>query len=77
MQIAAEVRRVLHKQPDKVHSEHFKIVFTREKKQPKKKITKEDAARIAKAKVFAFFPGIINKAKETAKKVIHGAGNRN
>jgi hypothetical protein len=54
MQIAMEVKRVLHRNPGNVKLEHFKIPFVpaHEGKKPKRKATqeeREEATRIAKA----------------------------
>lgn len=48
MQIAAEVRRVLAKNPSKIKNDHLKIKFV--KVEPKKKLTKEEATKAAKAR---------------------------
>lgn len=64
MQIAMEVRRVLHKEPKKVTLELFKIPFkwtAGEVASARKALTKEEAAAWAKAKWFGML-GTTGKA---------------
>lgn len=53
MQIAAEVRRVLSKDPTKILTKNFQLTFTRKKDDGKKVITEEDIAEAtARSKSF-------------------------
>ena len=55
MQIAAEVRRVLSKNPGSIKIEHFRLKFG-EKSAPTPKMTVEEAAAISKARWLGMFP---------------------
>jgi hypothetical protein len=55
MQIACEIRRVLHKRPDKVKLSHFRLMFGEEPKKRKKKLTRQQASERSMA---AWFVGV-------------------
>lgn len=54
MQIAQEIRRVLHKHPERVKLDLFKILFEWRKRSVQPKITKEEATKRSKARWLGF-----------------------
>ena len=64
MQIAAEVRRVLHKQPNTVRAQDFELKFGKSKK---KEITAENAKERARRSK-AFFGSLIAQATKVERK---------
>ena len=50
MQIAAEVRRVLSKQPNAIKTEHFKMVFEHKKEPTQEQLAKSRAQALQRSK---------------------------
>lgn len=52
MQVACEIHRVLHKHPDRVKPQHFRLTFGDETKKKQKKLTRQEASERSMAMWF-------------------------